>query len=546
MKHGTLWFVVGMLSIAALACGPTPSTVEPATEPPGPTPIGRAIREADTVELGRSGGALQPVADTADLFAGDALRITGGGSSLLDFGALSFRLFNDSDLDVVSAEPGPEGSLEEIAFFLEQGGVIGDLTPEGGQVVWNTPGGATITVSGTEFMITYDPAASMLMVGNFGGDIAWQTAQGVEQVPDGYYMVQTGSTGPGDPIPLPWDRAHFEEQAVEQGSLQNAAGDAQTSDWVIWVSWDQNWYTPGLEPRAAPVLFQELAEIAYTQHATFGGSFTVSGAGIEGAGSGGALSEQLFCNGEITSASSFFDLGIGGELSIRNGAPAFLLSLDLSSVDISAPGVTISRTQQCILDQAGRENVVRALQDAVAQVALPAQHGAWVTQPVMHPLLQREVPLNILLLAQDETDVPAGDDAAPLIMSIHHTDPITGYGDQGCTPPLSFEARVFVGDGGPQAAADLFFRYTDGPSLKYQSEWQVAHMEAVSPDSFALAISSTDYPVGEWINGQRIGAVEYYVLVRDAAGHEAQSDVQVILLERCTIIELGGLALRVE
>src|SRR5574341_670551 len=192
MNRWKITFILGLLSLVVVGCftpAPTDEASPPTTAPGGSTSapatpdssdsaIGTATRIADVVELGHTNTTLQQVTGTEDLFAGDFLRIQNGGRSLLDFGDLSFTLFNDSSMDVVTAERGPEGSIERLAFFLGQGGVLGELNPQGGEVTWRTPTGAEITVTGTQFVIAYEPDNQMLMVGNFGGHIQWATDQG--------------------------------------------------------------------------------------------------------------------------------------------------------------------------------------------------------------------------------------------------------------------------------------------------------------------------------------------------------------------------------
>src|SRR5687767_4980041 len=120
MKHRAM-IVIGLLILAMLACG-SPST-PPATEPPiGASPIGSASRQSDVVEHGSSAGGFIQVNGSVDLFEGDTIRVRNNGEALLDFGGrLRVRVFNNSELGVVSAEAAPDTPLE-IRMALAEGG----------------------------------------------------------------------------------------------------------------------------------------------------------------------------------------------------------------------------------------------------------------------------------------------------------------------------------------------------------------------------------------------------------------------------------------
>ncbi len=195
-----------------LSCGPfggggrvgepgvTPET--PATDAPAGDKIGIVSRQTDIVEHGAGVEQLAQLLESADLRNEDAVRVTGGGEALLDFGdSLKLILFNDSQLSVSSR---PADDAAPIAqFYLWWGGFLGQKVPEqGGEVVVETPNGATITVTGTQFFVIYDPGLRNSAVGNFDGSVEVQAGGHMTTVSAGHYLVVDASetTGPQQPI----------------------------------------------------------------------------------------------------------------------------------------------------------------------------------------------------------------------------------------------------------------------------------------------------------------------------------------------------------
>ncbi|NLF66383.1 MAG: hypothetical protein GX579_17455 [Chloroflexi bacterium] len=176
--------------------------------------------ERDNVEHGTDESALVQVLSSVPVSAGEFIRITEGGEALLDFGeALRLRLFNDTEMQTINTEPAPGASGAAYVFSLQQGGLTGQLTKAGESAVIETPGGATITILGTQFFVVYDPATGETTVGNFDGSV---------QVDDGSASFPLGAsrqvTIPGGvPEPLPVSYVQFEQQARSLGPVAAVA-----------------------------------------------------------------------------------------------------------------------------------------------------------------------------------------------------------------------------------------------------------------------------------------------------------------------------------
>lgn len=157
----------------------------------------------------------QPVVGTQSLLQGAVIGVFNSGLGDLFFtGGLALRLFNDTQLGGVSAEPAPGSSL--IARMrLEFGGFTGQQTGAGAQTTIETPNGATITVAGTNFFVVYEPGSRVTYCGNFGGRIAIQAAGSPPiGIPDGQiYRVDPGAP----PVywqDIPWSMDEFNEIAT--------------------------------------------------------------------------------------------------------------------------------------------------------------------------------------------------------------------------------------------------------------------------------------------------------------------------------------------
>lgn len=195
--------------------------------------LGSVRREADTVEHGAAADALQPVTDEVTLLPGDVLRVTEGGEGLLTFpDGMLLRLFNDTRLNIVAVESDP-GSPIDVRMFLEDGGFTGGLTAEGGRAVFETPGGAAITVLGTDFFVVYDPTNQQTAAGNFGGHVEVAGAGQSVTLADGEFVEVPDSGPPGPPLPLTIDRAGFERTARAEASPRAALQAA--SRWQITI-----------------------------------------------------------------------------------------------------------------------------------------------------------------------------------------------------------------------------------------------------------------------------------------------------------------------
>lgn len=173
-----------------------------ATPEPTPEPIGMVNLEEDQVEHGASIDSLVQIFDTVALFTNDAIRITDGGEALLDFGdKMQMRLFNDTELEIVSAEIGQDVPLG-VRFFLYRGGFTGQLTEKGNEAIYETPGGVEITILGTTYFVIYDEEREETTVGNFEGSVAITHDDTEFVLEDGFYVVIPDNQEPMQPQPL--------------------------------------------------------------------------------------------------------------------------------------------------------------------------------------------------------------------------------------------------------------------------------------------------------------------------------------------------------
>jgi len=210
--------------VAVAAC--ILSGVSVACDPPPPTPsFGTVTREEDVVEHGSDLDVLEQLLGSVLIHAGDVLRVHQGGEALMDFGDhMRLRLFNDTRIGVVS-ESAPDVPLD-VQMFLEEGGFTGHLMDKGGRAVFDTPGGAEITVLGTEFFVVYDPTRDLTIAGNFGGTVDVVGNGTRISLASGHAVQVPAGQSPGAQVPLALSLAEFEQRARELQSPIAAANEA--------------------------------------------------------------------------------------------------------------------------------------------------------------------------------------------------------------------------------------------------------------------------------------------------------------------------------
>jgi hypothetical protein len=143
---------------------------------------------------------------------------------------MHLRLFNDTELNEIrrtSAQDIPLG----VQIYLALGGFTGRITEEGSQATVRTPGGATITVQGTEFFVTYDSATGQTTVGNFNGTVEVNSAGVSTPVEKGYFVIVPSDERPGPPILLATSFDQYEEKARELHSP--IAASQAVGDWTL-------------------------------------------------------------------------------------------------------------------------------------------------------------------------------------------------------------------------------------------------------------------------------------------------------------------------
>lgn len=195
------------LLVAALSCNLTGGSGEQSITPQSVS-IGTLSRVSDAVQHNDN-----PVAGVDQLFENDSVRVFGGGEGLLDFGGgLLLRAFNDTILGGVTVASDPGAPLD-VRMFLESGGFTGHLAAPGGKATIQTPGGATISVLGTEFLLVYDPASRLTTVGNFAGTLGVAAGGSSAVVASGHYREVPSGGQPGQELPLPFSQAEYEGRA---------------------------------------------------------------------------------------------------------------------------------------------------------------------------------------------------------------------------------------------------------------------------------------------------------------------------------------------
>ncbi len=212
----------------------------PPTLPPEPTkePIGTLNLEESQVEHGADINSLNQILDKVSLFANDAIRVSDGGEALLDFGdKMYMRLFNDTEMEVISAEIGQDVPLG-VRFFLYRGGFTGQLTEEGSHVVYETPGGVEITILGTTYFVVYDEIKAETIVGNFEGNVSIKTSNEMTTLEDGFLVIIPDNQPPENPQPLLISFADFEDKMRVDKSPAMTANLMSTWLLDIFLEWD--------------------------------------------------------------------------------------------------------------------------------------------------------------------------------------------------------------------------------------------------------------------------------------------------------------------
>jgi hypothetical protein len=220
-KRFFLILIVLMLVTIGCVCFVSGNGTETQTTPSDTEEtIGTVRRERNQVEHRHGNEDFQQLTGINPLFNGDGLQVTQGGEGLLDFGDnLRLRLFNDSELGGITAKSAPNTPLN-ARMTLERGGFTGHLTEEGSQAAFTTPGGATITVYGTDFFVVYDEDSGQTVAGNFGGEMEVSAEGTTVQVPAEAFVIAPAGSPPEPPqSPIPFSLAGFEELSREDSPI---------------------------------------------------------------------------------------------------------------------------------------------------------------------------------------------------------------------------------------------------------------------------------------------------------------------------------------
>jgi hypothetical protein len=309
-----------------------PTTESPPTPSPTPeNPLGTLSLEENQVLHGQDENALERLLEKAAFFEKDLIQVIEGGEAVLDFGdQMRLRLFNDTELQMVAADLAEDVPLG-VQVFLFVGGFTGELTEEGGQAVFRTPGDVEITVLGTEYFVVYDPQTRETTVGNFSGTVAVASAGDEVSLEDGSYVVVPDGSPPGPQLPLPLTREEFEDQAREYESPLLAASKAK--EWTLEIRHEFS-----SESEGEVVTFLRL----------WTGKFILEGDEILGSGTGVIEDMNLNCLviidfwNDITKDVRFnlegsYDFDIGGKLvDGEGGRPAFLFEITANNLEMDS------------------------------------------------------------------------------------------------------------------------------------------------------------------------------------------------------------------
>jgi len=300
MKRTILTFIILLITLAACRSPNTstpasPTTTSKPTRVPTRGPIGTLKLEENRVEHGSDANTLKQVLADISFFANDFVRVSDGGEALLDCGdKMRMRLFNDTEMEMVYAKTAPNVPWD-VRFYLYRGGFTGKLTKEGGKAAYETPGGAEITVLGTDFFVIYDPVGGVTIAGNFSGSVQVVSGGDTVMVPDGFYVTMPDNQPPNPPQPLPLSQTEFEQEARDVQSPIQAANEA--GEWLLEMSWE--WL-------AFPDFERVLTAI------TWSGEFHIEGDRIIGEGTGTIAAPPPGEDDLITVAGGTFQFDIVG------------------------------------------------------------------------------------------------------------------------------------------------------------------------------------------------------------------------------------------
>jgi hypothetical protein len=161
--------------------------------------------------------------------------------------------------------------------------------PEGAQAIFETPGGATITVLGTEYFVAYDPETEVTSAGNFSGHVEATSAGSTIMIEEGFYVEIPAGQHPGPQLPLPLSLADFEARARTLQSPLAVVDEA--SEWLLDVTWG-------------------LVEESYEPQVNWSGRFSLEGNEIVGQGTGTISGKAL----GWVNVDGQFAFDIGGQL----------------------------------------------------------------------------------------------------------------------------------------------------------------------------------------------------------------------------------------
>lgn len=141
-----------------------------------PTPVS-AILERETAQVWHlpSGKTEHEVESTAIARQHDRVRTEEDGQALLKWRDLHVRLYRDGEMQVRNVTP------LWIAIFLDAGTALsGGKRDPGERLTWNTEY-AELTLEGTTFQLTYDPAAKLTLVRVFDGQLEVKNLTGASE-----------------------------------------------------------------------------------------------------------------------------------------------------------------------------------------------------------------------------------------------------------------------------------------------------------------------------------------------------------------------------
>ncbi|MGE5248919.1 MAG: hypothetical protein ACM3QS_01795 [Bacteroidota bacterium] len=207
--------LVTLLSIALLAaqasCAPNTTAV--------PGSVGFIEKVQGGVQAGPE-TAMVDVDPMMELGNADAMRVFNKGKANVNLGyGLGFTLYNDTVAGTTKVDL--KGTSKQAALKLSQGGLKG-YNPPGSITMVDLPNGATITILGTHYFITYYPSTKEAWVFNADGSVQFSISGGAFRNLPAASLVQIINGGTKFYNNVPFSVDDFDRFATQLSSPKQA------------------------------------------------------------------------------------------------------------------------------------------------------------------------------------------------------------------------------------------------------------------------------------------------------------------------------------